>query len=48
VIPFCHCAIYYIPVKAEQIYKINGSADSNVRFEVNRIIKELVAIENNI
>jgi hypothetical protein len=35
-------------VKVDQIYKINGSADSNVRSEVNRIIKELVAIENNI
>jgi hypothetical protein len=35
-------------VKADQSYEINGSADNNVRFEVNRIIKELVAIDNNI
>jgi hypothetical protein len=35
-------------VKADQIHEINGSADSNVKFEVNRIIKELVAIDNNI
>jgi hypothetical protein len=35
-------------VKVDQIYKINGSAGSNFKFEVNRIIKELIAIDNNI